>query len=161
MTPKECLENIINKALLIFPEKLITKEAKAMLLAIGLQESLLTYRKQINGPARGLWQFEMNGGVRGVLTHPSTKNLANKVCSKYNVIPTKEMVYKELSENDELACCFARLLLYTIPDSLPNIDSPDKGWKQYSKQSWNPGKPHRDKWDDNFKIGWETVNYYD
>lgn len=157
MTTKECLNQVISKALTLLPPKMTSPEAKAMLLAIGVQESLLTHREQIGGPARGLWQFEMNGGVRGVLRHEATKVYAEGICAHFNLQPTKETVYQNLSKNDVLAAAFARLLLWTIPGSLPKENEAEKGWKQYSTQSWNPGKPHPEKWNKNFELAWNTV----
>ena len=58
-----------------------------MLLAIGLQESRLTHRRQIGGPARGLWQFERGGGVAGVLRHAASRDHALSVCDARRVAP--------------------------------------------------------------------------
>ena len=60
---KQILATIIDPALRILPPMMTSDAAKAMLLAIGMQESRLTHRKQIVGPAMGLWQFERGGGV--------------------------------------------------------------------------------------------------
>lgn len=130
--------------------------ASAMLLAMGLQESRLWYRKQIGGPARGCWQFEQGGGVVGVLTHPASKAHALSVCKARNVTASANPVYLALASDDILACCFARLLLYTLPGRLPAQNQPDEGWRQYI-DAWRPGMPHRNTWNDFFRIGWETV----
>ncbi|WP_447751837.1 hypothetical protein [Pseudomonas nicosulfuronedens] len=50
--------SIIAPALLLLPAKMESPQAVVMLLAIGLQESQFTYRKQLgNGPVRsfGRW----------------------------------------------------------------------------------------------------------
>ena len=167
MTPKELLETVINPALEILPIKMNSNPAKAMLIAIALQESgdlntrvqkVKFNNKIVNGPAHGLWQFEKNGGVKGVINHISTSKIAIDICNKLNIkVVDKDIIWNELIKNDILACCFARLLLWTIPGKLPNKDNPDLGWYQYSKLSWNPGKPHPEKWNKNFNIGWETL----
>ena len=72
MSPAEYLTDVIPAALALLPPQMDTQEARAMLIAIALQESRLTYRKQIGGPARGLHQFE-TGGVRAVLRHAATE----------------------------------------------------------------------------------------
>ena len=47
---------VIPAALHMLPGHMDSPEARAMLLAIGLQESKLTYRRQVGGPAHGFWQ---------------------------------------------------------------------------------------------------------
>ena len=66
----DVVEKAIRPALAALPARMRSREAVVMLLAIGLQESLFKYRRQMaNGPARGFWQFEKMGGVAGVLQH--------------------------------------------------------------------------------------------
>ena len=81
---KTTLATIIEPALRILPPMMTSDAAKAMLLAIGMQESRLIHRKQIGGPAMGLWQFERGGGVAGVLRHPRTQGHAATVCWRKN-----------------------------------------------------------------------------
>ncbi len=57
-----------------------TPEGRLMLLAIGLQESRFEHRRQLgNGPARGFWQFEAGGGVKGVMTHLASRDDARRI----------------------------------------------------------------------------------
>jgi len=79
MIVKNALTQIIRPALAELSPPLQGAGAEVMLLAIGLQESRLIHRKQIQGPARGLWQFE-RAGVQGVLTHPASRALAADLC---------------------------------------------------------------------------------
>ena len=148
--------NVLPQAYALLPPAMGSPAASAMLLAIGLQEGRLYYRKQIGGPAHGPWQFEKGGGVVGVLTHASTKALAAKVCVARNVAGNASAVYEELTEDDVLACCFARLLLYTLPGKLPAQGDPDEGWWQYIS-AWRPGMPHRSTWNNFYTIAWATV----
>lgn len=122
-----------------------TPEARVMLLAIGLQESRFIHRRQIGGPARGFWQFEQGGGVRGVLRHPTSRELADKICYVRSVPPTEGAVYEALDDDDVLACCFARLLLWTDPARLPPVGEAQDAWDLYIR-TWRPGKPHRHTW---------------
>src|SRR5690606_3062253 len=92
--------------------------ARAMLWAIGRQESRMIYRRQLGGPARGLSQSERGGAVKGVLTHPASKLRAIRLCFAREVEPTSAAVYRTLETDDVLACGFARLLLYTDPRPL-------------------------------------------
>ena len=153
---KTTLTHIIEPALRILPPMMTSDAAKAMLLAIGMQESRLVHRKQIGGPAVGLWQFERGGGVAGVLRHPATQGHAATVCWRLGNAGTTASVYHALEHDDVLAACFARLLLWTLPQGLPCRDDPEDGWNQYLK-AWRPGKPHKRTWAANFKRAWEVV----
>ena len=152
---KTTLETIIGPAMRILPPMMTSLRAKAMLLAIGMQESRLTHRKQINGPARGLWQFE-RGGVTGVLRHPRTQGHAATVCWRLGNAGTTASVYHALEHDDVLAACFARLLLWTLPGALPARDDVHGGWDQYIS-AWRPGKPHRHTWNEFYREAWEVV----
>lgn len=135
----------LDGALSLLPERMDTPEARVMLLAIGLQESRFLHRRQIGGPARGFWQFEQGGGVRGVLRHEKTREFAASVCRSRGVITTEADVYEALDDDDVLACCFARLLLWSDPKPLPAIGETDAAWDLYLR-TWRPGKPHRHTW---------------
>lgn len=135
----------IAPALALLPARMNSPAAEVMLLAIGLQESRLTHRRQIGGPARGLWQFERGGGVRGVLLHPASREHAAKVCAARGVEPSEAAVYNALEHDDVLAAAFARLLLWTDPLPLPAPGRADAGWNLYLR-TWRPGKPHEHTW---------------
>jgi len=140
----------IGPALKLLPARMDTPLARLMLLAIGLQESRLTNRFQIvsgggKGPARGLWQFERGGGVRGVLEHPATKASAGAVCLARQVQPVASVVWGELETDDVLAAAFARLLLFSDPRPLPAAVDVTGAWDLYAR-TWRPGKPHPETW---------------
>lgn len=137
----------IAPALALLPARMSSPQAEAVLLAIGLQESGLIHRRQVGGPARGLWQFEQGGGVRGVLLHPLSRPHALAVCEARSVKPVPSAVYAELEHDDILAAAFARLLLWTDPAPLPAVGEVGKSWDLYLR-CWRPGKPHRNRWDD-------------
>ena len=153
MNYNEALNLVIKPGLRLLPEKFDTSEARVLMLAIGMQESRFLHRRQINGPARGFFQFEKGGGVKGVLNHPATKHIVYDVLDNHgfpdNVMPLSTACYECLSEpeNDPLAAAFARLLLYTHPKKLPSLTSdPEESW-QYYVDVWRPGKPHRHTFD--------------
>ena len=150
------VDSIIPQALKLLPGEMDTPAARAMLIAIGLQESKLKYRRQIGGPARGLWQFERGGGVRGVLNHPATKTIITRILLDMGLATYPQASYETLEHNDVLACVFARLLLWTHPASLPAKDDPEAGWVYYTS-TWRPGKPHRETWDDFYRQAWSEV----
>lgn len=139
----------INEALSLLPSKMTTRAALVQLLAIGAQESEdWQYRRQKgNGPARGFWQFEKNGGVKGVMEHPSktVRDLAAQVCAARNCPWDREVIWNNLERDDVLAAAFARLNLYGDPFPLPAVGKVDEAWALYVRV-WRPGKPHPKEW---------------
>lgn len=147
MTLSEIRRSALEPALLLLPAKMSSLQAEVMLLAIGLQESRFIHRRQIRGPARSYWQAEQGGGmVHGVLRHPLTSQLAVAVCDARGVQPVDELVYTAIEHDDVLAAAFARLLLWTDSQALPEVGEVAKAWDLYLR-TWNPGRPHRETWD--------------
>jgi hypothetical protein len=147
------LHEAIGPAMALLPARMESREARVQLLAIGLQESRFQYRAQktsdpyTKGPARGFWQFERAGGVRGVLAHKQSGDLARWVCLERGVPADDVLVHARLEFDDVLAAAFARLLLWTDPKPLPALDAPvSESWAYYLR-NWRPGKPHRNTWD--------------
>jgi hypothetical protein len=143
------LKTAIAPAMALLPSALDTPLARRHLLAISLQEADGTARFQrLNGggkgPARGLWQMEEGGGVKGVLTHPASRELALKVCAARGVLATNAAAWQRMEFDDVLAAAFARLLLLTDPKALPTEEHP--AWELYRYRLWRPGKPHPEKW---------------
>lgn len=141
----------------LLPSSLDTPNAKAMLIAIGLQESRFLHRKQMNdGPARGFWQFEQGGAVRGVLNHAVTRGLARGLVDRLGYDDYPAHVWNAIEHNDILAMGLARLNLLWLPAKLPEPNQPDEGWRQYI-EAWRPGKPHRETWDAYYCQAWQSV----
>lgn len=140
---------VIPAAMKMLPAKLDSFEARVMLVAIGLQESRFEHRRQINGPARGFWQFESGGGVNGVLTHRATRPLILPVLDALQYEPSE--CYHAIEHNDTLAAVFARLNLYWHPDAIP--ETAEEAWLMYM-ETWRPGKPHRSSWDAFYAQAW-------
>lgn len=139
----DCNDKILTPALELLPPAMDTPLARKYLIAIALQESRLNHRRQIKGPARGLWQFERGGGVHGVMRHPASNPMASKVCLARGVRYDEWDVYHRLEDDDVLAACFARLLLWTDPR--PLVDGVSESWDYYLR-TWRPGKPHPGTW---------------
>lgn len=150
------LTAVVNPGLALLPKEMTSLQAKAMLLAIGLQESRFIYRKQINGPARGFYQFEKDGGIKGVLQHASTKPFIKPILKQLGYAYSVELCYNAVNFDDPLATVFARLLLWTLPDALPEKQEHELAWQQYI-EAWRPGKPHRHTWNDFYNQAWEVV----
>lgn len=145
MTLDEVTSTAINPALALLPAAMDRPEARVMLLAIGLQESRFIYRRQISGPARGLWQFEQGGGIKGVLNHETTQTKARALCAAREVAAVPAAVYGRLEHDDVLAAGFARLLLFSDPRPLPQLGKSAEAWAYYLR-NWRPGKPHPQTW---------------
>lgn len=137
--------SFVADGLAILPPRMNSSKAIVMMLAIGLQESRFKHRRQINGPARGFWQFERGGGVAGVLRHEASRKHALEACDIRDVSPVPAQVYARLEHDDVLAAAFARLLLWTDPAPLPEIGDVQGAWDLYLRV-WRPGKPHPETW---------------
>jgi hypothetical protein len=154
---------ILPAALRVLGPPYDSPEARALLLAIGLQESRFTHRAQVRGPARGFWQFEKGGGVMGVLTHPTTVAPVREAMGalRYHtpgetLDETAARMHGTLEHNDTLAAVFARLLLWTLRAPLPGPDQPSLGWGQYL-DAWRPGDPHAQTWNAFYAEAWARV----
>lgn len=147
----------VDAALALLPSAMTSAPAIVMLYAIGLQESRFTMRRQMgNGPARGLWQFEQGGGVKGVCQHDASRYWMSKLCEARKVPFTVPAVYAALEFDDVLAAGAARLLLFTDPKSLPKLDDMGGAWGLYLR-TWRPGKPKPDTWPDNHAAAVDAV----
>lgn len=139
---------VITPALQLFPPHMDTPRARVELLAIQQQEDRDQERYQRGGgPARGLWQFERAGGVRGVLRHEETREMAHAICVARGVLAEENAVWRRLPNDDILAACFARLLLWSDPK--PMAQNAIEGWALYAR-TWRPGKPRPDEWEGNY-----------
>lgn len=141
----------VNESYKLLPMKMDSSFARVNQAAIGYQESGYLVRRQYgNGPARGYWQFEEGGGVRGVMEHKATADLARKVCHARGVPFVRRTVWEALETDDVLAAAFCRLLMWTDSGKLPTNEA--DGWAMYAR-TWRPGKPHPDKWPTSWKFG--------
>lgn len=146
LTPQQFIDSALNPGLAMLPVQMDSPRARLMILTICLQESGLAARRQLgDGPARGLAQFERGGGVRGVLTHRASADLAVELCQLRGVSPTASAAWAALEFDDVLAVGFARLLLLTDPEPLPQVGDADGAWDLYLR-AWRPGKPHVERW---------------
>ncbi len=136
----------ITPALKLLPARMDTLNARVVMVAISGQEADFRHRWQVvdparpdvRGPARGLWQFERGGGVRGVLVHPQCAAAAAQLCSARGVAPDAAAVHAALAGDDVLAAGFARLLLWSDPAPLPAVGDAGAAWQLYLR-TWRPG----------------------
>jgi hypothetical protein len=147
----EIIRGAIDPALQLLPKKFDSREARTLMLAIGLQESRFEYRRQLgNGPARGFWQFEegtraSRGGVWGVYLHSASADLLRQLGHDRDVSFDPHAIWAALEQDDVLAAGVARLMLFTNPKPLPAIGDADGAWAYYLN-TWRPGKPHPETW---------------
>ena len=129
--------------------RLHTQLAEKYLLAIGLQESRLLETLQ-RGPggrpmptlARGFWQFERGGGVRGVLSRGSAEWF-RQLLLEADWPLSEDALHYVLAYNQSLAAVTARALLWTDPQ--PLRDEEAYAWEYYLRV-WKPGRPHPATW---------------
>lgn len=165
MTPDQFLVDILDPGLVFLASiegPIPTDDVRRFLLCVALQESgaTLTARYQNSpspepGPARGWYQFESGGGVKGVLTHGASSSLAKAACNHLHVVASQDAVWRALEGHDRLATVFARLLLFTDTHPVPTTAS--GAWDCYCNRLWRPGKPHPAMWVDNWRTADETV----
>lgn len=156
MTVEDVATIAVRPALAMLPERLDSPEARAMLYAIGLQESGLSFRRQMPaGPARGLWQFELVG-VRGVLEHPASRDLVRSALLRMAHPVDVGTLHATIEFSDVVAAVLARGLLWTLPERLPRRDEADLGWRQYLA-AWRPGRPHPEPWRWRYGLAWDVV----
>lgn len=145
------VQTAIDAALALLPDAMDSREARVQMLAMGLQESRLTHRRQIVagkpiGPAKGLWQFERGGGCKGVVEHSASRYWMSRVCAERKVPFNATAIWNAIEFDDVLAAAAARLLLFTDPRKLPAANDAREAWNLYIR-TWRPGKPHRQTWD--------------
>lgn len=127
-----------------------------MILAICMQESRFTHRRQIGGPAKSYAQFEMSGGILGVLKHPATQGYIRDVLAELDYDDDILTSYTAIEHNDVLCAAYARLLLWSDPAPLPVIGQDHTSWAYYLR-CWKPGKPHPDTWDAFYDEAWRLA----
>jgi hypothetical protein len=131
-----------------------TPELLVLMLAICGQESGFKARAQVlngggKGPARGLWQFERGGGVRGLMTHRATHEPLRLLCRARDVAYDSTQIWMAMETDDILAAGCARLLLLSDPRKLPAVGDESGAWDYYLR-NWRPGKPHPKRWPANY-----------
>jgi len=158
----EVMERAIVPALRVLPRCMDSKEARLLLLAIGLQESRFEYRRQLGGgPARGFFQFEegtreSRGGVWGAYLHPASNEYLRLLSHERDCEFTPRSIYHRIEHDDVLAAGVARLLLWTDPKPLPAIGERQKAWDYY-KRTWNPGKPKPRSWNSYYQCATREI----
>lgn len=165
MTPALFLRLAVDPALSLLPGSARTDEARAFLIAIALQETLLRKRRQAaDGPAHSYFQFEL-GTVELIWKHATTTKAAREICRTLDIAETPLGVFVAMEFHDILACYYARLLLLTVPRELPARRDVEEGWSQYV-WTWRPGAVAKSqesaaraqmRWPSNYQDAWYAV----
>lgn len=160
MTPSDLITLAIAPALSLLPARMDTRAARAMLVAIAVQESGLRHRVQQDGDddpyddAVGWWQFERIGAAE-VRRHHASAELMAGVLHVLGYAP--DHPHHAIAHNDVLAAAYARLALWRLPTPLPDGRMDEElGERQYL-QAWRPGILRREKWHDSYSTGWAAV----
>lgn len=151
---------IVPAAFSVLPPVMDTANARAMVTAICLQESGLTHRRQVRGPARSYAQFEITG-VREVLTGRTTRAHAETALAALDCEGFSDIeALAAIEHNDMLAVVLSRLLLWGDPMQVPGKADEEGAWQMYLRR-WRPGKPHRERWGPAWRAAWAAVEQGD
>lgn len=139
-------------------------EAEIMSVAAAYQESKCSARDQgdpnVIGPATGFWQFEKNGGVAEILEHPMTDDIARALAVRSGIAATRDSVWRFFTseQGDELACVFARLLVWKDRAALPAA-TPAAASEAYAyyDRNWRPGAKRPNDWPTSWNIALQVV----
>lgn len=149
------LKSDIAAGMALLPARMDTLAASVLLYCTSRQENPQRLPKQVGGPAVGDYQFERGGGVKGVMTHHTVRDLTRAACNARNVSFDGGSIYIALQSDPILAAALARLLYYTDPKALPDIGEEAEAWAVYLR-TWRPGAYSRQpeelraKWKKNY-----------
>jgi hypothetical protein len=165
MKPEIVHRCLVAATLAIFPVEYNSPRARAMLLSIGLQETEFKARRQLvagekrwwksQGPAVGYWQNERIG-IQGIMQHHRAGPMLRNICDTLGYPFDLDVLYDAVKYDNILAVVIARLMLWVHPDPLPGPNDVSTSW-QYYLRTWRPGKPHPERWEDNYRRAWEIV----
>ena len=156
------LDKDIRAGLALLPTAMDSRAARLMLHAINRQENPRRLEQQVRGPARGDYQEELGGGVKGTVNHPASKRHVIDVCRALGINPDPASIYQAIGTNPVLAAAMARLLLWTDPNALPQAGDEQGAWELYLRV-WRPGAYQRDpdglreKWARNYRDAYAVV----
>jgi hypothetical protein len=151
---------IVPVAFSLLPAVMGATNARAMVTAICLQESGLTHRRQVRGPARSYAQFEIMG-VREALTGRTTRVHAEAALAALDCTGFSDIeVLAAIEHNDMLAVVLSRLLLWGDPAQIPGRADEEGAWQMYLRR-WRPGKPHRERWGPAWHAAWAAIEQGD
>jgi len=156
MQPRTWLAHV-DLALSLLPPRLTSDTARAMLVAVALQESDLRHRRQIGGPAVSylMWEPGSQSALPGLLRHRASSGMAAEFTAALDYADLTPEELRQACITDSVLCAgLGRLLIWTLPEPLPaNVL---EAYSQYIA-AWRPGKPTKRRWPSRWRQAWETV----
>lgn len=156
----------------LLPPALESKAATVLVLAIGIQRTGLSERRQrgtASNRARSFWSFDhgetlrvgATGGLAAVLMHPVSGPLLKKVLAalQYPVDPTQEVLrvlMMAIEHNDVLAVACAILALQTLTESLAPLGDAAGAYRNFA-EAWQPGRMLATDWQANYDTAYKAV----
>lgn len=134
----------VQRALGYFPSAMADSRAALLLLATALQETGGSTRVQINGPARGLSQLQLNY-IEDIAVNPASREKFIAFCGALGVPFAPRALYGRLTSNDELNFGLDRLGYWCVPSPLPQVGDSDGAWTYYL-ECHKPGAPDVGRW---------------
>ncbi|MCB1835703.1 MAG: hypothetical protein KDH19_19990 [Geminicoccaceae bacterium] len=154
MRPQDALDCLIRPGLRLMGEPFDRDEAAFLLLVIGFYESGFRARYQVDGPARGFWQFEQIGLLQALKPYDVRRVL------RQLILPEQpERLWPILPALDLGAVVLARGLLWSHPEPLPSIHASSQDLHRYYRETWRPGKAPVGRFDYAVTIARAVVEY--
>jgi hypothetical protein len=131
--------------------------AEKILIMIASHESSgLKHRKQIKGPALSYFQIEPSTFKDIWDRYLKARKHYKSLVAQFLPADVEEDdidLLDELKKNDKFAIAVARMKLFMIPETLPQVTD-DQGLAEYAKKYWNTykGKATPEKYLKDFKI---------
>ena len=154
--PKRFVDEVITPALTTLGLDQDLQAATELLLGTALQESRLTFRKQLGGgPARGL--FQMEPATHDDIWENFLKFRAGLAAKLRQLLDGDEDA-EQLTDNDRYAAAMARVQYYRMGQIVGKDPLPDAGdiagmadyWKTYYNTAGGAGAPAQ------FVANWEA-----
>lgn len=141
---KDVLGQIIVPAFSNLPSEMDSPEARLLVLATGAQETQYLTRQQDDGPARGLFQMQIND-IRDLMNNQMSGNHVWTLCGVLGVTYGSNAMFDALLTDDLFAAAMCRLNYWCIPRPLPAIGDV-VGCYAYYELAQRPGKPSYSRW---------------
>lgn len=119
------------------PLGLYSADAEELLMATCAQESMLgTYRRQVGGPALGIFQMEpedYHDAWTNYLPYHPDLSRAISALGQSPTLPGTPPAVTELVDNDELAIAMCRVHYDRAPGALPSASDLSGLWSYYKR----------------------------
>lgn len=145
VTPIYMLQTI-RQALGYFRPDMRGTPIEVLLLATALYESGGLTRVQVNGPARGLPQLQLNY-IQDIASNRASEQWLVRFCQSVGAPAEPRKIYGRLTSNDVLAFGVDRLGFWCDPNPLPEVGDADAAGVYYDAVH-QPGSWVPERWRD-------------